>query len=59
MTARDLKVIRDHHEKLEMLEHFGRFKDADAYFEANRWAFDYDDKGNWVGSVPNENGWTA
>lgn len=31
----------------------GRFYDAFPYF------LDYDNRGNWIGNVANENGWTA
>lgn len=59
MTKTDLTEINNIHDRLEQLEHNGRFEDADAYFDRHRWAFDYDRRGNWVGSVAGENGWTA
>lgn len=59
MTNVDLKEINAAHDKLEQLEHFCRFAEADAFFYANRDIFNYDRDGNWIGPVSNENGWTA
>jgi hypothetical protein len=58
MTREDLQIIQAAHDKLEQLEHSGRFADADAFFERNRYTFNFDRNGNWVGEVANENGWT-
>jgi len=44
--------------RLEYLEHNQRFDEADALIAKERWILNYDNKGNWVGVVPNENGWT-
>lgn len=52
----ELNRIND---EIEALECRGRIDDADNLFEANRWIIDYDRAGNWIGSVPNENGWTG
>lgn len=46
------------HDKLEALEQERRFDEADAFLAANRFLFNYDRKGNWIGAVANENGWT-
>lgn len=59
MTDNDLKYLRATHDRLELLEHQCRFAEADKFFEDNRAAFNWDRDGNWVGSVANENGWTA
>ena len=59
MTAETKSEITAAHDKLELLEHQCRFVEADAFFEANRPMFNYDRDGNWVGSMVNENGWTA
>lgn len=58
-TKAELVEINKMHDHLEQLEQQGRFEEADAYFEKHRWAFDFNRKGHWVGSVANENGWTA
>ena len=58
MNARKADITAAH-DRLELLEHEGRFADAEAFFAANRWAFDYDREGHFVGHVPNENGWAA
>lgn len=58
MTKTELATINKMHDRLDQLEHQGLFLDADDFFYRNRWAFDYDRKGNWVGEVANENGWT-
>jgi hypothetical protein len=59
MTPELKAEINEAHDKLELLEHQCRFAEADAFREANRFLFSYDRKGNWVGAVANENGWTA
>ena len=59
MTAQELTEIRNVYDKLDVLEMEGRFEDADKYFMDNRWFFNFDYNGNWIGSVANENGWTA
>lgn len=51
----ELKAIND---KLEWFEHQGSYDEADAYLKENRWILNYDSKGNWVGLIANENGWT-
>jgi len=57
--TKELKAeINAAHDKLEQLEHQRRFAEADAFLEANRFLFNYDRKGNWIGAVSNENGWT-
>lgn len=58
MRQNRMDEIIMHHDNLELLEHEGRFKDADQYYEDNRWAFDWTRDGQYVGAVPNENGWT-
>jgi hypothetical protein len=58
--APELKAeINAAHDTLERLEHECRFAEADAFLEANRFLFNYDRKGHWLGAVANENGWTA
>ena len=59
MTPELKAEISAAHDTLELLEHQCRFDEADAYLEKNRFLFNYDRKGNWIGSVKNENGWTA
>lgn len=59
MTHDDIAYINKIHDRLEELEQQGRFLDADEYFARHHAAFNYDRKGNWIGSVSNENGWTA
>ena len=58
MRQNRMDEINMHHDKLEVLEHLGLFEDADTYFYDNRWAFDWTRDGQYVGAVPNENGWT-
>lgn len=58
MTPELKAEINAAHDKLEQLEHECRFDEADDYLKNNRWIFSHDRKGNWVGSVANENGWT-
>lgn len=59
MTQEDLDFIKSVHEKLEKLESAGLHDEAEMFYQKNRLAFRWDSKGNWVGSIPNENGWTA
>jgi len=58
MHKEDLEYIRKHHDKLELLEHEGRFEDADVYYKLHRTCFNWDYNGNWTGEARNENGWT-
>ena len=57
-----IKPTRDEinkaHDRLEALHQQGRFAEADDYYQKNSWIFDHDRKGNWIGEVANENGWT-
>ena len=59
MTPELKAEINAAHDKLERLEHEGRFDEADEYLKNNHWIFSHDRKGNWIGTVANENGWTA
>jgi hypothetical protein len=61
MTEREQLMVDllKHNDRLEALESAGRHVDADNYLQKNRWILNYDDRGNWVGSVANENGWSA
>ena len=59
MRQNRIEEINMHHDRLEMLEYLGMFDDAENYMQENRWAFDWTRDGNYVGAVPNENGWTA
>jgi hypothetical protein len=59
MTREQKKAFDEINARLETLEHAGRFADADALLESNKWILNYDNDGNWVGAVANENGWTA
>jgi hypothetical protein len=61
MTEREqlMADLLKHNDRLEALEAAGRHEDADNYLQKNRWILNYDDRGNWVGSVANENGWSA
>jgi len=59
MTPEYKAIINAAHDQLELLEHQCRFVEADAFFAANRPAFNYDRDGNWIGDVSNENGWAA
>jgi hypothetical protein len=59
MTPELKAEINAAHDKLELLEHQCRFDEADAYLKKNSWIFSHDRKGNWIGAVANENGWTA
>lgn len=45
--------------QLDALESHGRHDEAQELIDKNRWVLNYDAKGNWVGSVANENGWQA
>lgn len=55
----NLKEIQDAYDKMDVLEMLGRFHDADKFYENNFYLFQYDYNGNWIGAIPNENGWTA
>ena len=59
MTHDDIAKINAAHDQLELLEHQNRFVESDAFFAANRAAFDFDRNGSYIGTVSNENGWTA
>ena len=45
--------------QIDVLEIHGRHDEAQELIDKNRWVLNYDAKGNWVGSVANENGWQA
>jgi hypothetical protein len=58
MTAEEKVAFKAINARLEYLENNRRFDEADALIEKERWILNYDNKGNWVGAVSNENGWT-
>jgi hypothetical protein len=58
MTPEEKIAFKEINDRLECLEHHGRFADADALIAKERWILNYDSKGNWVGHISNENGWT-
>lgn len=54
-----LNELRCINNTIDCLEREGRFGDAEAVIQANRWILDYDSDGNWVGVVLHEDGFSA
>lgn len=59
LTKNDRNKLEAIHNRLEELELFCRFEEADNLIEKNRWIIDFDRAGNYIGTTSNENGWTS
>lgn len=56
LPENDFKKMTNILKRAEILDSAGKFEEANKLFDENPWVLDYDEDGNWVGPISNENG---